>query len=412
MRILLAWELGGNLGHVTSLLALARGLRQRGHQVSFAVKDVKGCAQVLQQNRFAYVQAPMPSTQPSKVPRDPASYPEILLHYGFGDPAGLRDRVHAWRNLFDLAKPDLVVFDHSPTALLAARGLGVPRVLFGTGFASPPRVAPMSSFRPWQRVSMDRLQTSEQRVLDTINAVCRVLGAAPLEALYELFEVEEDILATLPELDHYRSRSNGRYWGPIFDADEGEEPEWPQGSGQKVFVYLRPTSRAFRPFASILRKARLRTLWFAPGLPADAIEQLQSPSLTFVSKPLRIPEVTTSADVAILHGGHGTTAAMLLGGIPLIVVPENIEQLLLARNVASLGAGAVIHPQGLGSGLVSFASGFLRNESLSVQARAFAAKYKDRDQSKELNEVIRSIDKLIKPKRSASPKQFLQSEVG
>jgi UDP:flavonoid glycosyltransferase YjiC (YdhE family) len=254
---------------------------------------------------------------------------------------------------------------------------------------------------------MERLQTSEQRVLDTINAVGAALGAAPLEALYDLFEVEEDILATLPELDHYRGRSNARYRGPIFDAGDGEEPHWPQGDSKKIFVYLRPTSRAFRPFASILRKAKLRTLWFAPGLPADAIEQLQSPSLRFVSRPLRISETASSADLAILHGGHGTTAAMLLGGVPLIVVPENIEQLLLARNVATLRAGAMVYPQGLGSSLIPFVSGFLRNETLFAQARAFAAKYKDRDQSKELGKVTRSIEQLTRPQRPETSKQLV-----
>jgi hypothetical protein len=156
MKILLAWELGGNLGHVTGLIVLARGLRERGHEVTFSVKDVRGCAQLLQQNRFAYVQAPTPSTHPSKVPRDPAS-----------------------------------------------------------------------------------------------------------------------------------------------------------------------------------------------------------------------------------------------------------EQLLLARNVASLGAGAVVYPQGLGVGLAPFVSSFLRNEASFAQARAFAGKYKNRDQSKKLSEVIRSIDQLIRRPRSESSKGLL-----
>ena len=36
-RVLLAWELGGNYGHLVALRALACELRRRGHECVFAV---------------------------------------------------------------------------------------------------------------------------------------------------------------------------------------------------------------------------------------------------------------------------------------------------------------------------------------------------------------------------------------
>src|SRR5712664_2094429 len=121
-RILFAWELGANLGHITPLLVLARALRERGHEVVFVLKDLRGCAELLQQHGFSFLQAPIVAARAAGLPREPASYPEILLIHGFGDPAGLIAAARAWRSLFGLVKPDLVVFDHSPVALFAARG--------------------------------------------------------------------------------------------------------------------------------------------------------------------------------------------------------------------------------------------------------------------------------------------------
>src|SRR5471032_621470 len=132
-RILFSWELGGNLGHITSLVMLARALRARGHEVAFALKHLRGAAGLLKQHGFAFFQAPVVQARAADLPRDPASYAEIMLLHGFGDAEGLIAATLAWRNLFGLLRPDLIVFDHSPSALFAARGLGLPRVRFGMG---------------------------------------------------------------------------------------------------------------------------------------------------------------------------------------------------------------------------------------------------------------------------------------
>jgi UDP:flavonoid glycosyltransferase YjiC (YdhE family) len=165
-----------------------------------------------------------------------------------------------------------------------------------------------------------------------------------MSVFHELFDVEENILATLPELDHYGIREKVRYWGPIYDSGEGAAPRWPEPEGKKIFVYLRPSSPSFAPFIELLRKAKLRTLWFAPGIAKESAAHLQTGSLTFTSTPLRICAVSASADVAILGAGHGTTAAMFLGRKPMLLAPRNTEQLLLARAVAAFGAAEVVSP--------------------------------------------------------------------
>ena len=327
--------------------------------------------------------------------RDPASYPEILLLNGFGDPEALSAATHAWRHLFRIVNPGLLVLDYAPTALLAARGMECPKVLFGIPFASPPRISPMPSFRPWQRVPMQRLVTSERRALDAANAALKAAGTPALDALYDLFDVEEEILTTFAELDPYRSgRRRARYWGPLFTAS-GEPPLWPEGEGKKIFVYLRPDSPAFRPLAIALRKTAHPTLWFAPGLTAKAIDAQSGPSMRFTSRAVDLAQVAKSADAAFLHSGHGTTAAMLLGGVPVLLFPEQVEQLLLARNVAALGAGAIVPSRALRADLTEPLARFVENETFRERAKQFAEKYKGFDQQKQLTTMIARIEKLL-----------------
>jgi UDP:flavonoid glycosyltransferase YjiC (YdhE family) len=237
--------------------------------------------------------------------------------------------------------PELIVFDHAPVALLAARSIGIPRVVFGTGFCSPPRVAPMPTIRPWEDVSMRRLEASEQRALDTANAVMRAVGGERLNFFCDLFDVEENILATLPGLDHYGARESVRYWGPLIE-DDGDMPRWPNGDGEKVFVYLRPSSPSFERIALALRVSPQKTLWFAPGLSAEAECRLRTESLSFVRRPQRMSSVVEKANLAVICGGHGTSAVLFTKGIPMLLVPQNVEQLLLSRRIEAWGAGRLV----------------------------------------------------------------------
>jgi len=211
----------------------------------------------------------------------------------------------------------------------------------GTGFCSPPRLAPMPTIRPWEDICIERLELSEQRALDTANAVMRALGGEPLRYFHDLFDVEENILATLPELDHYGPRAGVPYWGPIFEANDGDEPQWPAGDGGKVFVYLRPSSPHFEDLIGVLRNQKqFLSLWFAPGVSKESLRAKESESLAFVTKPLKISSVVDHADLAILNAGHGTCAAMMLAGVPMLLAPKNAEQRMLARVIELHGSGS------------------------------------------------------------------------
>jgi hypothetical protein len=53
----------------------------------------------------------------------PLNYADILLRFGYADSNDLLGLVVAWRELMRLTGFELVLADHAPTAILAARTL-------------------------------------------------------------------------------------------------------------------------------------------------------------------------------------------------------------------------------------------------------------------------------------------------
>jgi len=51
--ILITWEIGANYGHALRLLPVARELRRRGHQVVFALNDVRDAGSIVAAEGFA-----------------------------------------------------------------------------------------------------------------------------------------------------------------------------------------------------------------------------------------------------------------------------------------------------------------------------------------------------------------------
>ena len=62
-------------------------------------------------------------------------------------------------------------------------------------------------------------------------------------------------------------------------------------------------------------------------------------TLKFSRRRLDLSLVADQCDAAVLNGGHGVTAQMLLAGKPVMEIPLAMEQRMLASAVARLGAG-------------------------------------------------------------------------
>ena len=373
--ILFAWELGQSLGHITTLLPLALQLRQRGHEVVFVVRDTHSAELLLAPHDIRWYQAPV--SMQAKIPGQRAAhnYAEILLNCGYREPVALAGLIAGWQHLFAVLKPALTVFEHSPTALLASRGLAMKRVITGMGFFVPPLVTPFPDLYARNPLAPAELLASEALALANINLALARRKLPALSALTDMFEADQTCLASFAELDHYRERAPCQYWGPQYVDDTGAEITWPDNGRKRIFMYLRPHLGGFERLLSQLRLLECEALILAPGIAPALMARYHSKHIRFSQSLHKLASLAGQCDLVVSYGGLGTLAPCLLAGIPLLLLPQYQEQRMMAQRVVELGAALAIERVTPATDFVAPLRQLLTHPHYREAAQAFAAKH-------------------------------------
>ncbi|MBL6749904.1 MAG: hypothetical protein ISP90_05245 [Nevskia sp.] len=387
-RVLLAWELGGGLGHVAELRALAGALRATGHSCVFAVKQLEAAGAMLEPELGPVVQAPVrlgPGLTPVAVQ---FSYASLLHNIGFDDPAGLAARLSAWREMMRVYRVERVVADHSPIAQIAARSLGLPCLSIGTGFYQPPLQRPLPSFQPWLTVDDTTLADNDAKVLLELNAALRLLRLAPYGDLREIFGGVERVLLTYPELDHYDGRSGEAYAG-MPDLSAGAEPAWPPGDGPRIFAYLRPHQQ-LETMLRALASSRARVLLRSAEIDRGRLAAFLRPGMAIATRNVHMRQAAEQCDAYLQYAAHGTVAEMLLAGKPGVLWPDQVERTLVARRAQQIGAAVAAPIQGPFDVAAALEQA-LSDPALRNAAQAFSDRYREQDRAAILAGVARRL---------------------
>ena len=249
--------------------------------------------------------------------------------------------------------------------------------------------------RPWLQVDLRKLIAAEELALASINSVLSRFGQPALSGISDLFGVEEPSLMTFPELDHYaHSRGPATYWGCLLSSISGANPSWPPGIGPRVFGYLRSEIRHAESVLSALGHAGYPSLVVFPDISDDMRAKHHYANLRISSEPIETSRVLDEADLAITYGGHGLTAAFLLAGKPLLLLPGQLEQYLLARRIEEIGAGLLVDPEQPATDLPFKLQRLAVDPLFAANAQAFARKYAAFPQEVVVANLVRRIEEI------------------
>ena len=392
-RILFTWELGEGNGHIVPHFDLLSRLVKKGHKVFFAAKNLSLAHNFLGPIGVKCLQAPTHHIITKKKQIKVYTFANLLNNIGYYDKNITSGLVCGWYNLFKLLKPKLIIFDHSPTALLASRDLNIKRIQYGLGFYTPPETYPLENMNEFQKLNISQRKMDENRLITQINHSLESIHSKPLKTVSEIFKTDSNILRTYKELDHYSSRlsKSATYLGLVGRPSIGSKPKWPKGK-KRIFAYLKPC-KALPEILYSINKLELATLVVCNGINSDFQKKHCSQYLYFSSKLYDQLKILNDCELTITNG-TGTATESLLAGKPVLMLPTNLEQLMTAYRVQEIGAGLYTHasnPVKLESKLKML----LESDSFKIEAINFASKYSPFERQASLDKMIKLVDDSV-----------------
>lgn len=399
MRVLLAWELGANYGHLARAAAIAQRLRAEGCGTLVAARDVEYANSLLTPVGIEFVAAPH-YRGPGRALRSTLNYSDLLGACGYHDPTTLRAVLRAWLGLLCATRPDALVIDHAPTALLAAKVLEIPRVLVGTGFTIPPAGNPMPPLCAGARDA--ELAAADAKVLSCINRALEGIGHPGLARVAALFTDAPVVLTTFREFDHYRDRENATYVGPVSPPQQLPKVTWPGSSNRRVLVYLNSDFRPLADLLSALGQIDADVVCVIPGVPDLVAGRLRGDRVAIYDFPVDIASLLRQASLVVTHGGAGLTTQALTAGVPLLFIPRVIEQEMSARRVEDLGAALVVGAQRSSADFKNALTQMLVEPSFACAAESLACKFAEHDPQSAVDRIAPIVLEVARQRSAAA----------
>ncbi len=376
--ILLANELGGGLGHVNRLLAIARHLSE--HRLVFSLPEPSLAGPVLSAAlgpaaELCSCTAWNMGVGAYNVARQPPdTLADTLFLFGFSDPEPLATAVAIWRSFLDEIAPDLVVSDFAPTLRIVTAGR-VPNVVVGSGFTVPPPGSPLPKLRPDKR-SPPAIKSvrREAAVLAAVNEQRLRLALAPFDSLASLFFGDRTFPASLDPLDPYREL---RQVPPLVPFNIPSVPcggPFAARTGPHVFCYLDADYAGIDALVTALNGMPVPSQIFVRNFDPRALVRHCAPQVGIYQGQADFEELLPQTRLLVHHGELGTTTAGLFAGVPQLLLPRHLEQTLTmnALEPFACSAGLRVGPETNPAELRGILAGLLGNRTLQANALAIA----------------------------------------
>ncbi len=367
MRLLFCWELGANFGHLSAIAALQRMLRDTGHNLVFAVADLRAARDLLG-DEAELLQAPVWPRFTSRGSRNEiASFADVLVPLGFSDTSVLGPVVDGWLGLLKAIRPDVLICDHSPAAQLAARVAGLPLITLGTGFTQPP--LEYEALPPLRTDIAPALP--EIALLASANEVLERRGAGPVNLLPELFRADRRIVIGLPELDPYRSFRRELLCAP----PGGYSHPLPRGSGSRpshIFAYLGSELPGLEAKIQVLCDLPYPVEVHVRGGDRFLLEFIRMRGKIAHERPANIHETLARATHVVSQGGAMLASEAFSAGLPHLILPLYRETQLNASLVVRAGAGTQLDPEAPADAFSAGLNLFINDSELNRRSMGLA----------------------------------------
>lgn len=341
-KVLLAWQIGDGRGHITKLRVIGESLKEAGLQCSAALADLEFSDELAHVASTILAAPKLPyfhglRAQAGYPPA--ATYGEFLGDLGFASSRIVAEHLGHWRGIIEKIRPDVVIAEQAPSALLAARTLSIFCVSLGTTYTLPP--TSLDRF-PVLLDEFYRCKWSEVQMCQAINDAIAPFGMPQLTRLAELYTADLALPVGIKILDPYDAHRREKRIPPDVGPDPIEQP-W-RRERKEVFAYLSTGNRFDAMVIEALAKLKLPLRVYVAGVNAEWEVKFRKAGIRIESRPVRPFQIMRRSRVLFHSGSYGTTCLGIYAGISQVAAPQQLEQLFNARKLQEAGGGYCIEP--------------------------------------------------------------------
>jgi UDP:flavonoid glycosyltransferase YjiC (YdhE family) len=384
VRVLVVTPAG--LGHIHPMLPLAHAIRDRGHEVRWALPEqvtdrvtARGFEVIAVAGREPITPQEVMRRFPELAELSPADRPDAMFGKLFGTMAtppmleGIEGPVREWR-------PDLVVADAADFAgHIVAAELGVPSVTKGFGALLP--------------------EIRARSAADAVEALWIERGLEPRSYAGAYDHLYIDIYPPEMQVEAGAHVPRRQLMRPVADDGTAGTPDrlpLPAARPEAPLAYVtmgtvfndpEPLRRAVEAAAGLDVRV-LATV----GPAADPAVVGDQPSHVLVEQYVPQTAVLPHCSVVVSHGGSGTVLGALALGIPQVCLPQGADQFLNADALVASGAGMSLNSDAASVGAIRSALAVvLESDSYTRAARRVAASIAAMPEPAEVVEVLETL---------------------
>lgn len=356
--ILVAWEQGGNLGHLLRIKAIVELMQRQRREVILAVSQVLGSQFSQELEGIPCVKVVISETGRAKDEAQwapVASFAGVLARQGWSDANWLHRSTKAWMDLCLVTKPVAIVLDYAPVASLVACILRIAALQVSSGFDAPPAASlGIGRFRS-RTGDISLAEVAEVSAVDA--SIARVISTrgveGPAPRLRQVLAHPIRLLDCIAQTDPYGAREDANYVPFLSTPSHTEPAVWPgEQSGlqnAKAFVYIRNNDVAEHVLQALSRKG-VPTLCFWPGY-ESTMHFKCGDTVDVHAQPLDVHAVLLKASLVVSYGSVGVSTRAVLAGVPQIVLPPDAEKGMVAKRLHEQRLGIYLDMKHASSGI-------------------------------------------------------------
>ncbi|WP_158965908.1 hypothetical protein [Paraglaciecola sp. L3A3] len=273
------------------------------------------------------------------------NFAHIMWRCGWQNDDNAYDLVLAWVQILKRLDPHYVFIDYAPSAAVAAKLLDIPYLFLGNGFEFPPAESPFPSILHNQKVARKDLLHWYNKVNKTLRVVCKKFSKTIEQFdLKDIFEPQKGLILAHPMLDHYLNRQIQIFYLPTLTQVNSETKNVNNdlfSNKPYLFVYLNANTPNLVESIRML-SAQFRIEGYIPNLNLAQRNALRFIGVSISDVPVPVSNIIAKSQIVICHCGIGVVSHAIDSAVPMVLLPTQTEQSMLAHTLCKLGVAISI----------------------------------------------------------------------